>query len=326
MKAKTKKLNRSLILKVCLAGWLGLLAASSPSFSQYREYHLFGLVVDTEKQPVPAAEVILQDKATSRNYQVKTDKNGRYVLSGLPHGIYQVTVKKEGYETRTFEWDFSQPQERMQRVEMQNIVLTSEKEMKLAAEAKEAKQALDQAMEMIKQNNLEGALNLLQDLQKKYPDDSNVCYLLGLTFGRLHRYDQAVVELTKVTQLVPQFAPAYQQLGYCYQNLKDMDKALEYYKKSAELDPTNSANLYNLGLILFEMNKIDDALNYLEKALAVKADDVDILEMIARCYVNKGDLPKAVEYLEKARSFAQDEEKIKFLNKFIATLKEQIKK
>lgn len=325
MKEKGKKSNGNWILRLWLSGFLVLLAVG-PLYSQYREYHLFGMVVDTNKQPIAWVEIILQDVNTSRNYRVKTDKNGRYVLSGLPHGRYKVTVKKDGYETRTFEWDFSTPQERMQKVEMETIILASEEMLRVAAQAKEAQQAITRAMDLIKQNNLEDALNLLQDLAKKYPDDSNVRYLLGFTLGRLHRYEEAVVELRKVIELVPQFAPAYQQLGYCYQNLKDMDKAIEYYKKSAELDPTNSANLYNLGLILFEMSRVDEALSYFEKALAAKAEDVDTLEMIARCYINKGELLKAVEYLEKARGYAKDEEKIKFLDKFISTLKEQIKK
>ncbi|HOP60032.1 MAG TPA: tetratricopeptide repeat protein [Candidatus Saccharicenans sp.] len=295
-------------------------------FSQYREYHLFGLVIDSQKQPIAGAEVILQDVNTSRNYRVKTDKNGKYVLSGLPHGKYHVTVKKEGYETRTFDWDFSAPQERMQKVEMETIVLASEQQVKLASRAKEAQQAVNESMEKIKKGDLEGALKILSELARDYPDDSNVRYLLGLTYGRLQRYQEAVVELTRVTELVPEFAPAYLQLGYCYQNLNDQDKALEYYKRAAELDPSNTANLYNLGLILFEKNQIDEALSYFERALAIKADDADTLEMIGRCYVNKGDLPRAVEFLEKARGLTQDEEKIKLLDKFITTLKEQIKK
>jgi len=63
-------------------------------FGQYREYHLLGLVIDSQEQPLAGVEIILQDVSTSRNYRVKTDKNGKYVLSGLPHGKYQVTVKK----------------------------------------------------------------------------------------------------------------------------------------------------------------------------------------------------------------------------------------
>jgi tetratricopeptide (TPR) repeat protein len=311
--------------KFWLLGLLVLLSLS-PLFSQYREYHLFGVVVDADQKPIPAAEIILQDFSTSRNYRVKTDQKGRYVLSGLPHGRYQVTVKKDGYETRTFEWDFSAPQERMQKVEMETIVMASVEQIRIAAQAKEAQQAISQAMEKIRQGQLEEALTILKDVVQKYPDDSNVHYLLGVTLGRLQRYEEAVVELMRVIELVPKFAPAYQQLGYCYQNLKDMDKALEYYRKSAELDPANAANLYNLGLILFEISKVDEALGYFEKALAAKADDVDTLEMTARCYINKGELAKAVDYLEKARGFARDEEKIKFLDKLINTLKEQIKK
>lgn len=295
-------------------------------FGQYREYHLFGLVIDSQQQPLAGVEILLQDVNTSRNYRVKTDKNGKYVLSGLPHGKYHVTVKKDGYETRTFDWDFSAPQERMQKVEMETIVLASEQQVKLASRAKEAQQAVNESMEKIKKGDLEGALKILSKLARDYPDDSNVHYLLGLTYGRLQRYQEAVMELTRVTELVPEFAPAYLQLGYCYQSLNDQDKALEYYKKAAELDPSNPANLYNLGLILFEKNQIDEAQGYFERALAIKADDADTLEMIGRCYVNKGDLPRALEFLEKARGLTTDEEKIKILDKFIATLKEQIKK
>lgn len=298
----------------------------SSAFGQYREYHLFGIVVDTESNPLAGVDILLQDLSTSRNYRVKTDKGGKYVLSGLPHGRYQVTVKKDGYETRTFEWDFSQPQERMQKVEMETIILASTEKLKTLTTLKELKQAVAEVMDMINRNDLETALARLQELVAKYPDDSNVHYLLGVTLGRLHRYEEAIPELTRVTELAPEFAPAYQQLGFCYQSLKNMDKALENYKKSAELDPANAANLYNLGLILFEMDKVDEALGYFEQALAAKSDDLDTLEMVARCYVNKGDLPRAIEYLEKARALAQNEEKIKFLDSFIATLKAQIKK
>lgn len=303
-----------------------ILLGVSSGLSQYREYHLFGIVMDTESNPLPGVDIWLQDLNTSRNYRVKTDKNGQYVLSGLPHGRYKVTVKKDGYETRTFEWDFSQPQERMQKVEMENIILASTEKLKTLTTLKELKQSVEEVMDMIKQNDLENALSRLQELVTRYPDDSNVHYLLGVTLGRMHRYQEAIPPLARVTELAPEFAPAYQQLGFCYQSLRDMDKALENYKKSAELDPANSANLYNLGLILFEMDRVDEALGYFEGALAAKPDDLDTLEMIARCYVNKGDLPKAVEFLEKARSLAKHEEKIKFLDSFISTLKAQIKK
>jgi tetratricopeptide (TPR) repeat protein len=298
----------------------------SSVFSQYREYHLFGMVVDTESNPLAGVDVILQDLSTSRNYRVKTDKDGKYVLSGLPHGRYQVTVKKDDYETRTFEWDFSAPQERMQKVEMETIVLAYEERVKTLAMLKELQKEVAEAMEKIQNNDLEGALVMLQGLVEKYPDDSNVHYLLGVTLGRLQRYEEAIPELTRVTELAPGFAPAYQQLGFCYQSLKDMDKALEYYEKPAELDPANATDLYNLGLILFEMNKVDEALSYFEQALTAKPYDLDTLEMMARCYVNKGDLTGAIEYLEKARTLAKDEEKIKFLDTFISTLKAQIKK
>lgn len=34
-------------------------------FSQYREYHLFGIVVDTESNPLQGVDVILQELSTS---------------------------------------------------------------------------------------------------------------------------------------------------------------------------------------------------------------------------------------------------------------------
>ncbi|MGB9893940.1 MAG: carboxypeptidase-like regulatory domain-containing protein, partial [Candidatus Saccharicenans sp.] len=95
---KKKKTFLIVSWDICLSMFLFFLV-SFAGFAQYREYHLLGMVVDTNNNPLSGVDITLQDLATSRNYRVKTDKNGKYVLSGLPHGHYQVTVKKDGYET-----------------------------------------------------------------------------------------------------------------------------------------------------------------------------------------------------------------------------------
>jgi len=309
-----------------LAGIFLLLNLTVAGVAQYREYYLHGKVIDMQKQPITGAEILLRDKATSRGYKFTTGKDGEFKFAGLPHGIYEATIKKEGYAVKTDEWKFPTPQDRMQKAEIPPIVLVSQTLIRESERLKELKAEIQAAAEKIKQNDLDGSISILKKILEKDPRDPNALYYLGISYAKKTMYPEAIAALTEVTQLTPQFAPAYFELGVCYQQQSELTKALEYYQKNLELDPANVVSAYNSGLILFGLSRVDEALARFEKALSQKPDDPEFLEMAGRCYINKGEFPKAVEYLEKAKSGFTDAEKVKFLEDLISKLKEQIKK
>jgi tetratricopeptide (TPR) repeat protein len=297
-----------------------------PTFGQYREYYLYGKVLDTQKNPLEGVEITLRDVATNRSYTIMTKKGGEFKFAGLPHGTYRVVFKKEGYAEKADEWKYATPQDTMQKIEIPPIVLLSQAQVQEQAQVKEMEGVFKEAVEKIKQGDYDGAIAFLKDVLAKNPKDSNAFYLMGMSYAKKKIYPEAIEALTQVTQLAPRFPPAYFELGVCYQQQDDLDKALECYQKNLDLDPRNVDSAYNSGLILFGLNRADEALARFEMALSLKPDDPAFLEMAGRCYIHRADFEKAVECLEKARAGYTDPDKVKFLDDLIAKLKEQIKK
>jgi len=305
---------------------LFILGQFHPMYAQYREYYFYGKVVDPQKQPLENVEITLRDVETSRSYTVETDEKGEFKLAGLPHGIYKVTFKKEGYALKEDEWRFVEPQPRMKKVEIPTVTLITETQLQEAIRLKELEGVLKEAQDKIRQGDYDGAIDMLQDVLAEEPKDSNALYLMGMSYSKKQMCDEAIEALSQVVKLVPNFPPAQFELAVCYQNQGDLDKALEHYQKTLELDPNNSNAAYNAGLILFGQNRIDEALVFFEKAVSLRPDDPAYLEMTGRCEIHQGNLVKAVDYLEKAKAGYLDPEKIKFLEDLISKLKEQIKK
>ncbi|MDH5386732.1 MAG: tetratricopeptide repeat protein [Candidatus Aminicenantes bacterium] len=293
--------------------------------AQYREYYVYGKVVDSDNQPLAAVKISLRDVNTSRSYRFSTNKKGEFKIVGLPHGIYQATIQKEGYRSQTNEWDFNTPQDRMQKVEMQTIILVSEEQIELMERAKQAKEELEEATAKVRQGDFDGAITVLNKMLADNPDDENAQYLLGINFYKKNELDEAIKAFTRVTELSPTFPPAYHYLGLCYQNQKEPEKALIYYEKNLELEPDRVDTLYNMGLILFGLSRIPEALVRFEKALELKPNDPELLEMAGRCYINQQEYVKAIEHLQKAKDASSDQDKINFLDQLISRLKELIK-
>lgn len=297
-----------------------------PGLAQYREYYFHGKVLDIEKNPMEGVEISLRDVATSRSYSFKTNKKGEFKFAGLPHGIYKVVFKKEGYATKEDEWRFETPQDTMQKTEIPDVVLVSLAQVQQQQQLKEVQGTVKEAAEKIKQKDFDGAIALLKAALEKNPTEVNTLYLMGIGYSRKKMYPEAIDALTRVTQSSPKFAPAYFELAICYQQQNDIDKALELYRKTLELDPDNPDAAYNSGLLLFGRNRAEEALTFLEKALSARPEDPAYLEMAGRCYINQANYPKAIEYLEKAKAGYTDADKVKFLDDLITKLREQIKK
>ncbi len=296
-----------------------------PGSSQYREYYLYGKVLDVQKNPLQGVEITLRDVETNRSYTVRTKKTGEYKFVGLPHGTYKAVFKKEGYASKEDEWKFATPQNKMQKIEIPSVVLFSQAQIQEQEILKEMQGVVEEVVEKIKQKDFDEAIFLSKKVLEENPKDTNALYLMGISLAKKKMYPEAVDALIQVTQLSPNFPPAYFELGVCYQQQNSPEKALEYYQKNLDLDSANMDSAYNSGLILFELNRIDEALPRFEKALSLRPDDPAFLEMAGRCYIHKGDFHKAIEYLEKAKSGYSDQGKIKFLDELITKLEEQIR-
>jgi len=304
---------------VSAAGAAAALATvlSGPVSAQQREYYLRGKVFDTAKNPIPGVELVLRDNATSLTYNVKTDKQGAFKLAGLPHGIYQVTMTKDGYASRQDEWKFETPQSTMQRVEIPDIVLVSQTQIQEGKRLEQAAVGVKEASAFLRRRDPDGALALLKGVLDKDPKDANALFLMGVSYGQKEMHREAVEALSRVVELTPTFAPAHFELGLRHQQRGDSAQALAAYEKALALEPGNEVAAYNAGMILFASDRIAEALGRFQGGLAVKPDDPDLLEMAGRCYLNQGKFKEAVAHFEKARAASTDAEKVKRLDELI---------
>jgi tetratricopeptide (TPR) repeat protein len=309
----------------CAATVLAMLTLASSGLAQYREYYARGRVLDEQKKPLPDVEITLVDASTSRSFHMKTDQKGEFKFAGLPHAKYEVTFAREGYVTANDTWKFDAIQERMQKVDVPDVVLVSQAQAQHAEQLKEADAGVKKASEKIRGEDFDGAVALLDPVLAKNPADVNALFYLGLARVGKQKYREAVEPLTRVTELQPAFAGAWLELGICYAKLGDVEKALSAYEKNLQLDPASTAALYNSGLLLFDANRVDEARARFEQGIALKPTDPDLLDMAARCYIHEGQLARALEYLERARAAAPDPSRAALLDDLIVKVKAQIK-
>ena len=295
--------------RVWIAGALLALLAAAPAAAQYREYYVRGKVQGAAGEPIADVQVELRDKSTSRLYHLKTDEDGVFKFAGLPHGIYAVAFRKEGYAPKDDEWDLDAPQSRMKRVDMPDVVLVSEAQVQKTQRIQEVGARNKEAAEKVRSRDFDGALALLRPALQQAPDDADTLFLLGLAYSGKGLCAEAVEALTRVTELTPTFPGAYLQLGACHRKLGDPSKALAAYDKHLELEPGNADSAYNSGLILFETDRIDEALARFQAGLSASPDDPDLHEMAGRCYINQAKFKEAVDHLVRARAAASDPDK-----------------
>jgi tetratricopeptide (TPR) repeat protein len=309
----------------CAATVLAMLTLASSGLAQYREYYARGRVLDEQKKPLPDVEITLVDASTSRSFHMKTDQKGEFKFAGLPHAKYEVTFAREGYITAKDTWKFDAIQERMQKVDVPDVVLVSQAQAQHAEQLKEADAGVKKASEKIRGEDFDGAVALLDPVLAKNPADVNALFYLGLARVGKQKYREAVEPLTRVTELQPAFAGAWLELGICYAKLGETEKALSAYDKNLQLEPASTAALYNSGLLLFDANRVDEARARFEQGIALKPTDPDLLDMAARCYIHEGQLARALEYLERARAAAPEPSRAALLDDLIVKVKAQIK-
>jgi Tfp pilus assembly protein PilF len=317
------------------------LTLSLPALAQYREYNISGKVLDSQKNPLGGVAIQLRDQGTSRSYTLKTKADGTFKFVGLPHGVYQVVFKKEGFAEKTDEWKFETPQEQMIKVEIPPVLMVSAEVLAEAEAMKQAAAEVKAAAEKVRGGAYDAAIAALEPIVAKNPKDPNALYILGMARQKKGQWADAEAAFVRVREMTPNFAAVHYQLGVCYQQSGRPDEALAAYAEAMKLDPANPDSAYNSGLILFSQSKAAEALALFEKALELKPDDPAFLEMAGRSHINlaavhkpdgtievdKAAFEKALVYLEKAKAvYAADPDKAKFLDELIALVKEQIKK
>jgi tetratricopeptide (TPR) repeat protein len=147
----------------------------------------------------------------------------------------------------------------------------------------------------------EAALNKAEQLSTKPEDKQYVAFLLGSTYERQKKYDEAEAEFRKVLAAEPQSAVTLNYLGYMNADRGvRLEESLNYIKQAVSLEPGNGAYLDSLGWAYFRLGKYDLAEENLNKASQHMGSDPSVQEHLGDLYQKTGRLKLAAAHWERA--------------------------
>src|SRR3954447_13885351 len=307
------RLRRSLLL----GGFVFLVASTAWAQTTTLE----GDVKDANGQPYKGAVIKLDRTDIKGHYQVKSDKKGHWLYTGLPFGTYDVSCEVDGKqmdkvggvkskygESTTVDFDLAKvAQQQAAATQAANAGQVTEEQAKgMSKEQKAQYEAqLKQRSEQMKKNKaLNDAFNVGQDAIKQAqaePDKTK----------RAPMYQTAIDNFTKAGEMDATQVAVWDSLGEAYSGLassqtgdernKSYDQAIEAYKKGLAIKPDDAAVYNQLGNIYGAQKKIPEATEALTKAAQLNP------QMAAKAYfnmganlVNSGSADKASDFFKKA--------------------------
>lgn len=111
----------------------------------------------------------------------------------------------------------------------------------------------------IDQKNTPGAIELLKKATDLQPENAIYWNNLGAQYLTAKNYTQAVPALERSTQLQPGFAKAFLNLGSAYRGAKDYEKSLAAYQRALQLFPNYADAVFNLGILYLDAEKMPNA-------------------------------------------------------------------
>jgi len=151
----------------------------------------------------------------------------------------------------------------------------------------------------------EDAVDLLKKFTPKTDNEKkNKSNELGLSYYKLQRATEAIIEYKNTIEIFPKDGIALRGLGSVYYEIaEDHDNALEYFEKAIKEDEEDSKPIYyKLGWLYNDKERYDDAIKIMLKAIEYDSEDSGYREELGFAYYQKAEYEFALTQLNKAIS------------------------
>jgi len=130
-----------------------------------------------------------------------------------------------------------------------------------------------QANLLTKANRDEDAFMLLGKTVQNMPNTAELVYDYALAAERMQEFGILEAELRRLIAEKPDFAAAYNALGYSFadRNIR-LDEAIKLIEKALSLSPNDHYMLDSLGWAYYRKGKLNKALDYLQQAYHINPD------------------------------------------------------
>lgn len=190
------------------------------------------------------------------------------------------------------------------------------------------------------QGQYDQSLAILCDLNRKDPDNTDVCYALGAIYSMLFRSEESIEYYLKAAADGCQLDMIYGNVADEYFKLGRVDEAVKYYYKSIAINPEEERSLRNLACSLDEQGRAEEAESFFsqlvlehpyskyawvclgsvyawlslyeksadayEYAIAIDKTLFDAYLGLSDSYHRMGDIPRSVQALRDSLPYADD--------------------
>jgi len=162
-----------------------------------------------------------------------------------------------------------------------------------SSDTERAQQAQTEAQLLREAKNYEGVFAVLSKALEKMPDSPELLYDRAMAAEKVNRIDVLEKDLRRLIKLKPDYAHAYNALGYTLADRTNRtQEAIELLEKALKLEPEDPFILDSMGWALFKAKRYPEAVDYLRRAYGVRPDP-EIAAHFGEALWMKGDKEEA---------------------------------
>jgi tetratricopeptide (TPR) repeat protein len=267
---------------------------------------------------------VLLESTHSATLTVLTDPNGSFRFTSLMSGSYTVVVEAtEQYESARESVYIEQQSGRTSRDAPRIATVyinlrpkrTTDGEAhapgvinaSLANVPKPAADLYLKAMEAVRKNENERAVDLLKNSLEFYPDFRLALSEMGALYLKLKRPEKAVEPLRTALRLAPDDFLTLLNYGIALYDRKEFAEAETQFRKAAQKNASSPTAHFYIGVILLKRRETDEAEKELRAAVTAGGDRVAVAHYyLGGIYWGRQDYKRAAEELETFLRLAPD--------------------
>jgi tetratricopeptide (TPR) repeat protein len=124
----------------------------------------------------------------------------------------------------------------------------------------------------------------------------------GAALERLGKYDEAIKDYTRVTELMPFYAIAYSNKAQVYDDLGNLDSAMLYSMLAIKIDPNNDIAYHTLGYAYVRWGNYKKALKNYDKCLQVNGDNTIVIPDLITWLVRLRQFDEVATYYNRMKT------------------------
>lgn len=160
--------------------------------------------------------------------------------------------------------------------------------------------ALQMAVQLHRNNQLEGAVQLYQRLLEAAPGHPDVLHLMGMARHQMGQSDEGVELIQQAIEREPRFAGFHNNLGNIHMSQGRTQEAIHAYERAIELVPDDADLHNNLGALYKALDRVAEAEAAYGRALGLDAQHINAYNNLGLLYASQGDRQRAITYYIKA--------------------------